>query len=677
MKHSFLLLALSLGLMGAAQAQNANGHFSMRYAGGVSQNDMVAFCRTQLPKLCEGTTFEITRDNLNVDGMRSVTLQQYVNGVRVNGKTINVHLRNGKIISINGNVMTQDMVAPETLRRAPRPAAQVMQQAGLSDRLAEKAELVVVVKDGVAHQAYLVLVGTDRMHIDAVTGEVLIKTSVIMNADDDPEMVPGKGLTIYSGEQDIETAYMDGAYTLFDLNRNIYTLDGSFDKMVANGLFEKLMSGEDQIASLLDCSDLFLNDSPNWMDTTFKTYLKSLSAEITNPAYLGKCVMGEVFFEDGTSLCTEPALLMDMLTELPLPYIIDNEEQTICKASAYFYDPETGEKDLIGSIASAPCPNVINKDLVDGFSFYINNFFEGYQPAIDIHWGMGKVRDYYLSTFNHDSFDGKGTEVYCLVNPMNKFSISQNASALPLPEGYPGLMLFGLGGTLMYPVVDLVVMGHEFTHLVAQNLASPQPDSLDCYACALNESFADIMGLAIMRQTTGREEWGIGERVMRSGNAFRRLDVPEALDHPSCYLDANFDITKYDEHVNAGVQNHMFYLLVNGGEGINSLGESYYVTPMDRTEAEFLTFTTLVNYTFAEMDYEDAAKAWDAAAADKFGEGSAQHKSVLQAWAAVGLGNGDITSIEQLTAGTQKLGLRYNLQGQRVGSDYTGLVIEK
>ena len=220
---------------------------------------------------------------------------------------------------------------------------------------------------------------------------------------------------------------------------------------------------------------------------------------------------------------------------------------------------------------------------------------------------------------------------------------------------------------------------------MARSLTSYDLDNATCHPRALNESFADIMSLSIYRHVFGKEIWGIAPTVRRDGEPMRSIDVPEShvrfdgspAPYPSCYLDENFDTEKYDEHTNSTVQSHMFYLLVTGGEGINSLGQDYAVTPMDRTEAEQLAFTTLTEYVDSQISYEEVPEAWITAAIQLFGENSAQLRSLCQAWGAVGLPQDDIVTIEQLNQdNNQKRGLRYNLQGQRVGNDYTGVVVE-
>ena len=74
MKKSILFAVLTSGLMGTALAQNDNGSFSMRYSGGVAETNLEAFCRTQLHKLCEGTTFEIVSDETTRQGVRHVKM---------------------------------------------------------------------------------------------------------------------------------------------------------------------------------------------------------------------------------------------------------------------------------------------------------------------------------------------------------------------------------------------------------------------------------------------------------------------------------------------------------------------------------------------------------------------------------------------------------------------------
>lgn len=722
MKKSILFAVLTSGLMGTALAQNDNGSFSMRYSGGVAETNLEAFCRTQLPKLCEGTTFEIVSDETTRQGVRHVKMQQYVNGVRINGKIASIHMRDGKILSIDGSVMTQDQALPASgtnLRRAPRPATEIMQMAGLPERLGKKAELVVTVKDGVAHQAYRVLNGWYRMLIDAQTGEVLAKKSIILNwGVPQGEVVKGKGMTFYQGEQELDVARLeDGSYTLLDYDRKNYTLNASYEALISNGMTWNdiqtfsgqqwpLIDNDEEIDSaeilekLASYCSLYQNDEPAWMTPGVVSLVDSLSFHLDDPnqsPVLGKYVFAELYMGDDVYR-TDTVLVSGPCTTLHLPKTLEYDSKSgIIVFNTYSPDLDEAELHDVATFSRSNnlqtllftkylYPetdeefNLQQQDILTNGYLNVHNYTPSTAPMIDVHWGMQKVLDYYQNVFELNSFDGMGNPVFSLVNPPETIFFGANACAIPLddPEA-PGIMMYGLGGmadVYYNAFVDLATIGHEFTHLVARGLMSEYPDHENYHPGALNESFADIMGFALERTVTGNETWIVNGGVMPEGTAMRYFDQPELLNDPSCYLDENFDTTYYEVHRNAGVQNHMFYLLVEGGEGINSLGQSYAVTPMDRTEAEYLTFNTLKHHTCEGMSYEQVAEAWVNTAIELFGEDSPQVRSTRQAWAAVGLGEGDIVGIEQLSASTQKRGLRYNLQGQQVGSDYTGVVIE-
>lgn len=734
MKHSLLLLTLALGLMSAAQAQEANGHFSMRYAGGVTVTDLEGFCRTQLPDLCEGSTFETTRDVTDRQGVRHVTMQQYVNGVRSSGKTMNIHVRDGRILSINGNVLTQTMASPAigaAQCQASRPAAEVLRQAGLPETLAEHAELVVVEHEGVARRAYRVLCGMERMLIDAETGEVLARKSIIQHwGVPEGEKVSGKGKTFYQGEQEIDLAKLaDGSYTLLDYGRKIYTLDASYEALVSNGFDwskQQRMSALNgmywptvvpdpddeehvirQFEEFESACNLYRNDSPDWVSPANSPCIDSLTYYLDAPEQSevnGELVFAEIFLDsEGNRVRTDTVRVEGKQTTLHLPQTVTFGDRHKVLVFLLVYSPETNEDKTLGYEVVGECSNMqtiymsdypdpqteeeyqqLMQDILDYGYLNVHISTKCTTPMLDVQWGVARVYDYYRDVYGLNSFDNEGTEIYCFVNTPEVIFPALNAAALELEtKGAPGIMLYGLGqwideaGFFINPFVALQVIGHEYTHLVARGLATDKEDQEGCYAKALNESFADIMCLAIEREVTWFDTWNICEALMPGGIGVRAFDIPEVYGHPSSYLDENFDTKTYEEHRNAGVQNHMFYLLVTGDEGVNSLGQHYAVTPMDRDEAEALAFSTLYNHTFAEMNYEDAAKAWVDAAIEMFGEESEQVKSVRQAWAAVGLGNDDVTGIEQLSNDNKQHGSRYTLFGTEAGKGYRGIVVRE
>lgn len=711
MKHSLLLFALTLGCLGTAQAQQPNGHFSMRYPQGMVQSDLDAFCRTQLPNLCEGTTFEVTNDRIDAQGLRDVTLQQYVGGMRANGKVVKLCLQAGKVLTFSGNVMTRSQMASAPAQtRAIRSAGEIMQVAGLSAEMAGKAELVWETFDGQVRQAYRLVAGAMCIFIDAQTGEVLSKHSTIKYEDQPVKGTPVKlkGTSMYNGELEFDGALLDdGSYSLFDYGRKLYTFDASYDKIFANGydlnsvllVLMNRMTGEmnrdndellkEIVAFLRSESNKmysstvpFRFDAPVWANTTVESYMDSLALVVTTDrdvrTYSGKKITAQIVCPDGTKINTDTVKMESKSVFLHLPETYKYADDDVLQVTFGAINDLTHRAGNFKKVMACQS-GALKVETDDSGALYV--FFNNanyINPLVDIQWGMQRVMDYYRDTFGYNSFDGKGTEVHCYVNPPEPFCPAYNACAVPdNKEGAPGVMMFGLGDNTLKPFVALQIIGHEFTHLVARNLDYDKPDGPDLQPSALNESFADIVGMAVDRYATGNESWELGCSVNRQGTYIRCFDRPETnkVPSPSSYLDKNFDTEDYEEHTNSFVQSHMFYLLCTGGEGVNSLGQSYAVTPMDRTEAEHLAFRTLERHTFVTMNYQDAAAAWINAAMIEFGEGSPQQKSVIQAWAAVGLGDGD-TAIEKIGEQlTRPATMRYNLMGQPQ-REAAGLMVE-
>lgn len=716
MKKTISLLAMSLGLMASASAQNAQGQVNEYYRQGVRQNDVAAYCTTQFTNLCEGTTFEITRDKTDRNGIRHITLRQYVDGVKSRSGILQVHMRQGAIKAIQGTVMTQEMMATAKSHRAPIRPTEALQRVGLPETLAENLTPELQMIGGVCHQVYVVNAGIYQYTIDAQTGEQLSKHSMLKNfAQDDENWLPGTvvegtATTYHSGDRTM-TFMQDPelGYYLGDASRNIMVLDVSGNQLIANGLpankFSLLSYYPSEYCTfedLLDCTGLFTNNSPEWTDTTFGVEIDNLifCAESEQCLACGKYLYAVFAYDEENTYVTDTVQVVSHNTTLSFaePIVGQLADYTVTFLT---YDPETNTSEEYYAIEGSqqfnyqhyyfseidpeeigPNDEEMQEQLeadvaTNGYAF-VGNRMVGYLPANDVLWGMEQVYDYYLNTFGCKSFDGEGTVIPCMVNFPEKIDDAYNAAALYIdPERGKSLMFFGMGGKSANPFVILQIMGHEFTHLVARNLNDVHEDSDDVYCGALNESFADIMGLAIDRYATGREYWDIGEGVFRNGRIVRSFKDPESYEGPSCYEGNYFDKEDFEPHCNSCVQSHMYYLLVEGGEGINTMGNDYYVAPMDRNEAEALAFSTLMDYTFSPMSYVQAAEAWYAAACLMFGENSPQTQSVMQAWAAVNLPLGDITGIDQICHDRQTTSRRYNLQGQLVGEGYRGMFIER
>lgn len=285
---------------------------------------------------------------------------------------------------------------------------------------------------------------------------------------------------------------------------------------------------------------------------------------------------------------------------------------------------------------------------------YVSNTTHfGLNPAIDAHWGMEKTYDYYKNKFSRLSYDGNDGEIISYYNPvfltelMGDIGLPNNAMALPDPMN---LMVFGPGDGSSYdPVVGIDVAGHEFTHLV-MSFNNAGGLRYKGESGALNESFADIFGTSIEYYALGSEaNWLIGEDIILYGsnNFMRSMSNPKILNDPNTYRGQYWASTtsSFDNggvHINSSVQNYWFYLLVEGGSGVNDLDNFYAVEPIGRDVAEIIAYSNMMYYLPFNATYQNAYEFSLQLTADMFGEDSSTYNSVKNAWYAVGLGEAGV-----------------------------------
>ena len=229
-------------------------------------------------------------------------------------------------------------------------------------------------------------------------------------------------------------------------------------------------------------------------------------------------------------------------------------------------------------------------------------------------------------------------------------------------------------------MVSLDVVAHEFTHFAISSLDNGNPVifaplSGDTESAAIEESFCDIFGI-LVEHYAGFPNWLQGEDISMwpdgSNGHVRSLSDPTdmpldentildlAIHSPVHFLspdtygrnelgsvwetvETQFNIeglTKTNHHLN-GVQNKWFYLLSEGGEGINELGSNYEVCGIgiDRAaKIAFGTLTRIVDFNLVSSknpNYLEIARISTDAAVDIFGENSYVHQEVQKAWQAV------------------------------------------
>ena len=257
----------------------------------------------------------------------------------------------------------------------------------------------------------------------------------------------------------------------------------------------------------------------------------------------------------------------------------------------------------------------------DDTNFNLSNSTAG----VSVHWALENAYDFYLNNLNRNSFDDNGGKMIAYAHYDDGL----------LNASWDGVrMKFGDGTLNNNPVVSIDIVAHEFTHGITQYTAGLIYQNEQG---ALNESFSDIFGATIEFYTLGSEaDWFIGEGEAR----FRSMSNPKQYGDPDTYFGENWNSTTSDNggvHTNSGVQNFWYYLLSEGGSGVNDNGYSYSVTGLGIDQASQIAYSNLSNYLFPTSEYSDARLNSMYAAMDLFGENSSEFQSVVEAWNAVGV----------------------------------------
>ncbi|MEC9340847.1 MAG: M4 family metallopeptidase [Pseudomonadota bacterium] len=192
----------------------------------------------------------------------------------------------------------------------------------------------------------------------------------------------------------------------------------------------------------------------------------------------------------------------------------------------------------------------------------------------------GDTYDFFFNAYGRDGINGAGLPIRSYthygINYLNAF---WDGTRLTYGDGFP---------------IDDIV-GHEITHGVTEYSANLiylfEPG-------ALSESFSDIFG-EIIDQINGvgsdgiADRWLVGEDLPGFG-AIRNMKNPPAFGDPDRIGSPNYYCGLQDNggvHINSGVPNKNFTLLVDGGtfNGID-------VQPIGLTKASAIHYHSLTNY---------------------------------------------------------------------------------
>jgi bacillolysin len=266
--------------------------------------------------------------------------------------------------------------------------------------------------------------------------------------------------------------------------------------------------------------------------------------------------------------------------------------------------------------------------------------------AWDAHANAGVVYDYYRERFGRDSYDNQGAPLRSTVHFSKRYNNAFWTSELQQ-------MVYGDGDGITFSPLSgaLDVVGHELTHAVTSNTARFVYAE---EAGALDESFADFFGVMISNGDPVTD-WQMGEHVYtpgRPGDALRDISDPprgQQPDHtsnqsrlqPGELPECNPRSPRYNDngfvHTNSGIPNKAGFLMVAGGthHGIEVQG-------LGKATAEQIMYLALTVYlqsaTSSRWTFHQARLATIDACQQLYPDDTAKLASVMNAWAAVGVG---------------------------------------
>lgn len=277
-------------------------------------------------------------------------------------------------------------------------------------------------------------------------------------------------------------------------------------------------------------------------------------------------------------------------------------------------------KDLNGDFTPLFAQPIQNQE-----NYWYNTFY-GADGALDAHWGMEIVYDYFSDEHGRNSFDNQGALITSFVD----YGINFENAFWDGEHFY-----FGSGSENVNGFTSLDIVGHEFTHAVIDYSAQLHNGASQK---ALAESYCDIFGVIVDYYTRpDQANFQMGEEV--DGMNYRDLSDPHSRNHPKTYQGLYWSYNSLvSPHINCGVQNYWFHLLVNGEAGFSEDGYAYDIESIGMDAASEIVWRTLTVYMHPYVDYYDARYYSIQAAVDLYGHCSPEEIAVTNAWFAVGVG---------------------------------------
>ncbi|MHB9000596.1 MAG: M4 family metallopeptidase, partial [Thermoanaerobaculia bacterium] len=263
--------------------------------------------------------------------------------------------------------------------------------------------------------------------------------------------------------------------------------------------------------------------------------------------------------------------------------------------------------------------------------------------AIDsAHTYAGVTYNYYMAKFSRDSYNAAGATIKSTAHYSSNYSNAYwNGSQMVYGDGD--------GTTFIALSRALDVVAHELTHAVTDTEANLTYQN---ESGALNEAMSDIFAAATESYNDGAinsDTWKIGEDVYTpgtAGDALRYMNNPTADGQSYDYYPERYTGTADygGVHLNSGIANLAFYLLVQGGSHPRSK-TTVVVPAIGMAKAEAIFYRALTLYMTSSTNFQGARNTTAQAATDLYGAASAELAALHKAWDAVGVpgtpGGGD------------------------------------
>ena len=629
-KFLLIILIACASIANAAQMK----HFNININDSIISEEIVSYFSEwfNLPNNTSFVQAKVLTDN---NGKLHCRYDQYIGDILVEGGQILVHSHNGYVQDINGVVLERD------LEQSPVKNKIIAKK---NEKNQEDVVIISINNESEFRYAYK-LTSEDlgaHVYIDTENGDTLKVIPFIHSAQSTYTTN-----TIYYGRRQL-TVDTNGKWRFFSTqNPRIETI---------------LATAQD----FTNASAAFLNNQIQICDTYYEEEKDSINSYLTSIYFELK---GDwwVDVEEGVGNSLYPDLYI---------IIADNYGNYVYQSPVFDNWKPKPNNPTVLSVTFNPMllldgskytirlydEDVLNDD--EGSGFTISSTTKGIgtlstanfdvtinvtgNPVRDAHWGMEKTLAYYKNVFDLDSYDGNGATIYQFMNPVHMGKLPNNAYAI---TDYPYCMVYGFGdGVLMSPLVALDIVAHEFTHLVTfyKTISGLEYQG---ESGALNEGFSDIFAILTEGYTNGKYDWLIGEKVFLKEPYFlRSMSNPELVKQPNTYGKGKFwiDPSNTSEendyggvHSNSGILNYWFYLLCNGGSGINDNQHSYEVKGIGIDKASEIVYNTWMNRLTGRSTYADARESFikEVTSNSKYGKGSPEHKAVVNAWHAVGVGD--------------------------------------